>query len=118
MDDRENYLRTLEFRNPEWIPCSVDISPASWKTYREDLEEIVLRHSAVFPDYKAGNRNSDELPPAYREKEYYRDNWGCLWYNVQEGVEGQVVSIWTKLFSYSHHEIHEIHENPQSTSNL
>lgn len=90
MTYRENYLRTMEFRNPEWIPCSAGFSAATWKEHRERLEEIVLRHPLIFPGHKKGGRNFDECPAAYKTG-YHRDNWGCLWHIVQEGLEGQVV---------------------------
>ena len=35
------------------------------------------------------------MPVVYQEGEYYRDKWGCLWYNIQEGLEGQVVDTFT-----------------------
>ena len=38
-DIRENYLKALEYRYPEWIPCSVNFLPGVWKKYREKLEE-------------------------------------------------------------------------------
>ena len=104
MDERENYLRALEFRSPEWIPCSVGLSPGMWKKYREDVETIVLKYPLLFWDYKKGDADFDQLHPAYRKGEYYRDNWGCLWYNVQEGLEGQVVehplADWKALDTY------------------
>jgi uroporphyrinogen decarboxylase len=40
----------------------------------------------------------------YREGEYYRDNWGCLWYSPIGGLEGQVVESpladWDAMDSY------------------
>jgi hypothetical protein len=46
----------------------------------------------------------DNLPPVYRAGEYFRDNWGCLWYNALAGLEGQVVehplADWAALDSY------------------
>lgn len=105
MSERENYLRTLEFRHPEWIPCVAGFSLLTWHTYREKLEEIVLNHPLLFRDFKKGSVNFfDEFPPAHREGEYFRDNWGCLWYNVQGGLEGQVVehplADWKALDTY------------------
>jgi hypothetical protein len=89
---RENFLRAVEFRSPQWIPCSINFAPLVWHTYREKLEAIVLDHPRIFPDYDVKERNFyDEMPPVYRAGEYYRDNWGCLWYNAQHGLEGQVV---------------------------
>lgn len=90
MTDRENYLRALEFRGPEWIPCSVGFSRATWRHYREKLEEIVLRYPLVFRDYRKGDTDFDDLPPVYRIG-YFRDNWGCLWHTAIEGLEGVVV---------------------------
>jgi len=104
MTDRENYLRTIEFRNPEWIPCSIAICPADWHKHREKLEEIVLRHPLIFKDYKRGSVDFDNFPPRFREGEYFWDNWGCLWYSAQGGVEGRVVknplADWKALDTY------------------
>ena len=91
MDERENWLRAVEFRRPEWIPCSVNLSPHTWNVYREDLERLVLAHPRVFSRFEAGDVEFDDMPNAYREGEYYRDSWGCLWYNISGGLEGQVV---------------------------
>jgi len=88
---RDNYLKALEFRYPKWIPCSVNISPAAWKRHREGLEEVVDRHPWIFGQYERGSRDFDEMPAVYRKGERYTDNWGCVWYNLQEGIEGQVV---------------------------
>ena len=102
---RENYLRTLEFRYPQWIPCAVNFAPLVWKMYREKLERIVLEHPRLFPDYEGEEREYyTEMPPVYRGGEYYRDHWGCVWYSALEGLEGQVVSSpledWGALDSY------------------
>jgi len=103
MNERENYLRAVEFRSPQWIPVTVYILPAAWMKYREDLEKIVLCHPKIFRSYKKGNKDFDECPLSYR-KGYLRDNWGCLWYNVEEGILGQVVehplSDWRFLDTY------------------
>lgn len=105
MTERENYLRAIEFRNPQWIPVSAALSPAVWKKYRQGLEDLVLRHPKVFGRYKKGIKDFDELPPGYGKGEYYRDHWGCLWYNAQDGLEGQVVesplSDWKALKGYN-----------------
>ncbi len=104
MTERENYLRTLEFRHPQWIPATVSVGYMVWKKHRERLEDIVLRHPRVFGRYQKGSKDFDEMPPVYRQGEYFRDNWGCLWYNTREGQEGQVVesplSDWKAFSAY------------------
>ncbi len=101
---RENYLRTLEFRGPEWIPMHLDFAPAVWHKYREDLEELVLRHPLIFGEYQRGSIDFDQFAAVYREDEYYTDNWGCMWYNAGGGMEGQVIESpladWDALDTY------------------
>ena len=101
---RENYLRAIEFRHPEWIPCSVGFSPVVWHTHRERLEEVVLGHHLLFPEFEPGSIDYDDFPAAYREGERYTDNWGCTWYNNKGGLEGQVVDhpldSWDNLKGY------------------
>ena len=92
LTQRENWLRAVQFRNPEWIPCALDFSPLTWLTYGRELEKVILSHRDLFPNYEEGKIPfSDGLPPAYRKGEFFRDNWGCGWRNEAEGLEGQVV---------------------------
>ncbi len=92
MNERENYLRAAEFRHPQWIPCSVSLMPATWRRYGQALQEIVQRYPQLFSHYRQGTvEEYSTFGPAYREGEYFTDNWGCVWYNVQGGLEGQVV---------------------------
>lgn len=106
LSERENYLKTVEFKGPEWIPVNFGLLPAVWKKYGEQLEEIILRHPLIFGKYGKTNRNFDEYNPLLhnREGEYYRDDWRCLWYNAQEGILGRVIehplTDWRKLDSF------------------
>jgi len=86
----ENYIKSINFQNPQWIPCRVSVMPATWRKYGEELEEIVLRHPKIFPDYKKGKRDFDTInDPGYR-KGNFTDSWGCVWSNIEEGLEGAV----------------------------
>ena len=62
--ETENYLRAVEFRNPQWMPFNVSVMPATWRRYGERLEELVMRHAIIFGAYEKGNwrRNFDNLP--------------------------------------------------------
>ena len=104
ISERENYLRAVEFGHPEWIPCSLNVSPAAWHQHREGLEEVCRRHPRLFPGFRKGAVDFDVFPPVYRQGEYFRDHWGCLWYNTHAGLEGQVVehplADWQALESY------------------
>ena len=91
ISERENYLRALEFRHPEWIPITFGMTPAVWTKYGEKLEEAVLRHPLIFGAYERGSYHSRDTSPFARENEYVRDDWGCLWHNIQAGMLGQVI---------------------------
>jgi len=104
LTDRENWLRAIEFRNPEWIPCYLGISPLAWHVGREGLEDLVLRHPLIFRDYTKGSIDFDDFPPVHRAGELFLDNWGCLWKNVISGLEGVVVEHpledWSTIETY------------------
>jgi len=107
MSERENFIRTLTFDNPQWIPTTewMDFYPATWAKYREDLEELVLRFPLVFGDYQRRSTGFDEPSQAYREG-YTTDAWGCVWYTApgQGGLLGQVekpaLADWETLSKY------------------
>lgn len=90
MTHEENYFRAIEFRSPAWIPVRVSLMPATWRKYREALEEIVIRHPRIFGEYQRGSRNFDEFQGTYREGTHI-DEWGCVWKNVQAGLNGIVI---------------------------
>jgi len=87
----KNYLRATYFKEPDWIPCTVGLMPATWKKYREDLEEIVLDHPDLFPNYEQGSRDFDDLGDRRYQPGQFTDNWGCLWDNIAPGLDGAVV---------------------------
>ncbi len=91
MNERENFLRTLEFRNPQWIRFSIHLGWPVWHRYRGDLEELVLRYPKIFR-HKKGSVDFDGDPgPGYRQGEYFRDTWGCVRYSAHHGMSGLVV---------------------------
>jgi len=106
LSERENFLRNVSFQGPEWMPCHVAISAASWLQWREAMEEVVARHPILFPGFRKGQRDFDHLDPgpAHRSGELFTDAWGCVWRSEIQGLEGQVVhhplADWSALESY------------------
>ncbi|HEY3396645.1 MAG TPA: uroporphyrinogen decarboxylase family protein [Armatimonadota bacterium] len=105
MTTGENWRRAATFDYPEWIPCGAGFSPITWRTYREELDRVHLDHPRLFPGFVPGaNGYYDEMPAVHRQGERFRDNWGCVWYNAHEGLEGQVVESpladWDRLADY------------------
>lgn len=103
---RENYLRNVTMTGPEWMPCSVDISGATWDQLRGELEEVLVRHPILFPNFKKGQRDYEhwDFGPGHRANERFTDAWGCVWVSHINGLEGQVVEnpldSWDKLKDY------------------
>ena len=106
LSERENYLRNVTMTGPEWMPCTVSVCDASWDQLREDLEDILLRHPLLFPDFQKGQRDFDnwEFAAANRAGERFTDAWGCVWASVISGLEGVVVehplADWDALDDY------------------
>ena len=103
MKVRENFLRTAEMTGPEWIPCSISVSPPLWHKYREQLQDLVLRHPLVFDEYQRGSRDFDYFGIRHKGNTI-TDEWGCVWSFLTDGLQGQVVKHpledWNFLASY------------------
>ena len=54
-----NYLKAVYFGTPEWTPAVVYFLPSAWIAHRERLEELVLSHPRVFPDFRKGSVDFD-----------------------------------------------------------
>lgn len=86
-----NLLKAIYFDKPEWILCRVSLMPATWMKYREALEEIVLRYPRVFPGYRKGEKDFDDLPRVLYQPGRHTDAWGCIWENIEPGLDSIVV---------------------------
>ena len=93
LTERENYLRNASFQHPEYMPVNLGISPASWDQWRESMEEVVVRHPRIWPDFRKGQVDWDNVDfgPAYTAGQPFRDAWGCVWETSTNGIEGVVI---------------------------
>jgi len=97
-----NFLKSIYFDYPEWTPFEVNLMPATWMKYRQDLEELVLEHPRLFPGYKRGSHDFDVIDSPMKggagtvslssRKMYeigrHTDCWGCVWENIEGGMMG------------------------------
>ena len=103
LSERDNFIRNARMTGPEYMPCRVGVSMASWDQWREEMEEVALRHPTLFPGFEKGKYDFDNLPfgPAHRKGEDFEDAWGCVWRSAVNGIEGVVVGHplddWSKL---------------------
>jgi hypothetical protein len=89
MSIHKDRIKSLRFERPEYIPVGVSILPAAWMKHREAIDEIVARHPILFGAHKKGDRDYDEVGGTYVAGEHV-DVWGCVWSNVQTGMESIV----------------------------
>lgn len=106
MTDRENKLRTVRFEKPDHIPMGYHINSACWAHYpHEALFELMESHPRLFPGYR---RPTGPLKLSFgntsRADERYRDDWGCVWETVENGIVGAVVehalASWDNFATY------------------
>ncbi len=88
---RENYLRALEFTDPEWIPLTWELLPGIAKKHGKALQAMIRRHPDIFPRGVYESILSSGNDPLYTRGSYFVDDWGCRWYNACDGILGQVV---------------------------
>ncbi len=102
--NRENYLKAVTFRHPDWIPCEMGFYSPLWAKYRHNLKALVLRHPFVFGTYLKAKWHYDSVPKHHQPNTYWVDNWGCGWQSIKGGYEGQVVhhplENWNALATY------------------
>ncbi|MBI2941854.1 MAG: hypothetical protein HYY04_15595 [Chloroflexi bacterium] len=101
----QNTLKAALFQGPDWIPCRVAIMPATWLRYGEAVEEIVLDHPRLLPNYRPGGFRELKLARNYQQGRW-TDIWGTVWENIAEGLdsipveEGAPLADWAALDTY------------------
>ncbi len=84
-DDR---IKAMTWDYPEYIPVTVGILPATWIKHREALEEITRAHPLLFEEKR--DRDYDEVSRGTYCEGEHADAWGCVWSNIQTGMEAFV----------------------------
>jgi hypothetical protein len=111
---RENYLKAVEFRNPDWIPCSISIFAAVKMKYGEKLEDIMVKYPFIFGKYKKGLIKFVKVSDHQQPDSSSTDNWGCTWHTVKGGYEGQVVghplADWSAIDTYQPPDVNKFTE--------
>jgi len=90
---RQNYLRTVHFETPEFIPMLYVINDACYHVYQQDwIFDMMESHPFLFPDFV---RPQGYYTPSYlpysRKDHLYTDDFGCIWKTVMDGIVGVVV---------------------------
>jgi len=82
-------MQAMKYEYPDEIPTTCWVLPAAWIKYGENLVKIANE----YPDFieNIPDLNNIPIPPTYQLGEHV-DEWGCVWSNVDEGMEAIVTS--------------------------
>ena len=91
MTPRENFLRTIEFRGPRWVPLKYEFLPSVLYAHGDWLKEFLAADPVTFPPGEYEELLALGKNPLYSQGSRYTDDWGCGWYNAHDGILGQVI---------------------------
>jgi hypothetical protein len=86
---RENFIRTIAFKRPQWLIADIYINTAVWAELKESLAEVAARHPAVFR-YREGSVDyqSLEFSTEKLDDNYVTDVYGCKWHYPLRYLDG------------------------------
>ncbi|HOP09983.1 MAG TPA: uroporphyrinogen decarboxylase family protein [Oscillospiraceae bacterium] len=91
MTERENYLRTVEFGYPEYIPVTICMNLASLIAYQGEMEAVMARFPEFFPNFQPGKIDYAEYGDGCCDITE-PDAWGYQWHYKMYGIEGCVIN--------------------------
>lgn len=82
-------MKAIKYGYPEKIPVMCGVMPAAWMKYGEELVRIAKEYPDLLPHIPNLDRIHEEIPASYHLGSY-TDEWGCVWENMEEGMESIV----------------------------
>lgn len=80
--------QAIKYESPKKIPVSARIMPATYIKYGDELRRIAKEYPQFFGSARV-NLNNLAMQQSYRKGKLV-DEWGCVWENIEEGMEGIV----------------------------
>ena len=92
MTKKENYIRTVRFEKPDFIPMSYCISGAYFDACDQAaLFDAMEAHPLLFPNFKRPALPFvPDYPPIARKDKPFTDDFGCVWETAVNGLTGTV----------------------------
>ena len=85
----DTLMKAATYNHPKEIPMQIGTIPLVWMHYGEEMVRIAKEYPEYFPDIPDINNIDSILPPRYRSGEWV-DEWGCVWTNIEEGMDAIV----------------------------
>ena len=86
-----DFLKAIRMEHPEVIPTTVGFLPAAWIHHGKQVEELVKSFPQFFPaGYSVDYSDPSTIASGTYKAGTHVDEWGCVWSNVDEGMEAIV----------------------------
>lgn len=83
-------IRAIKLASPDKVPVSVSILPAAFLHHGAELVRLTNQYPQFFPHNMVDPEQQNiRMPETYHAGRHV-DEWGCLWDNIQEGMESIV----------------------------
>ena len=77
VNSRENYLRTVRFGRPQWIPVRIAVNAQVRIKYKDEIENIIGRFPEFFPNAKTATFDYADYGDGVNNH-VETDAWGCV----------------------------------------
>lgn len=88
-DQNQLLIQAMTYDHPEMLPVSVGFLPAAWIKYGQELMRIAKEYPDLLPNLPDLDHLDDFIPSSYHIGSF-TDEWGCVWSNLEEGMESIV----------------------------
>jgi hypothetical protein len=82
-------IKAMTYDYPEKLPIQLGILPAAWIRHGKEMVRLVRDYPDLFPEDRIPDLNNIDMPESYRLGTF-TDEWGCVWSNLEEGMEAIV----------------------------
>lgn len=82
-------IKAMTYAYPEKLPVSVGVLPKAWFDRYDDFALLSKEYPNLMPAAPNVEELRANLSYSYRAGEWV-DEWGCVWENLEEGMEGIV----------------------------
>ena len=89
-NNMKNYIKAMTWQHPDQIPVMAGLLPAAYLHYGEEARRLAAEYPDLIPFVPTLEQVRETMPPNYKIGGY-TDAWGCVWGNMDEGMESIVV---------------------------
>lgn len=82
--------KAITYDYPETLPVSIGILPAAWMKYGKDLQKLIDGYPQFFGGRQIDLDHIENITPFSYHSGSFTDEWGCVWSNIDEGMESIV----------------------------